>query len=225
MTSAELIPAYELAKTVGIKAGLYGPAGSGKSPLLDSLKNGFNPVVCVAEPAYKSMAFSGIACYRANTFAEVQGFANWWIGSAEARTFGVACIDSASEAASLTLKEHLGRGSKGGNEAHGKRAYGQLAQDMRELIDKLYFAPGLHCLFIFHEEMRDDGMKNLSVPGQDLKTFIPHRLDWVAHVEDYGQQKVLRNRAGAGAFARERTGRLAELEAFDLANCFSKLLA
>lgn len=229
MTTRDLVPASELAKRFGVKALGYGPPGSGKTPLLDTLKS-WNPVVCVCEPGFLSMAHSSIACFPATTAAAIIEFGNWASTSHEAQQFGIKCMDSATEMSEIFLKESQAKGSKGGNEAHGKRAYGEMAAEVKKVIDKLYFTPGLNLLCIAKENAGDGTtQKKPFFPGQDLNTYMPHRFDWVFRVGmeippgQNQRQRVIRSRENFEAFARDRTGRLDELEPPDLLYLIQKL--
>lgn len=231
MTLRDLVPASELAKRFGVKALGYGPPGSGKTPLLDTLK-AWNPVVCVTEPGFLSMAHSSIACYPATTPAAIEEFGVWASSSHEAQQFGVKCIDSSTEMAEIFLKTAEGKTTKAGNDNRGKQAYGEMAREVKKVIDKLYFTPGLHLLCIAKENAGDGTtQKKPFFPGQDLNTYMPHRFDWVFRVGmeiPPGQNqrtRVIRSRENFEAFARERTGRLDELEPPDLLYLIQKLTA
>lgn len=226
MSFSNPVPASKLAASLGIRALIYGPPGCGKTPALDHLRE-WNPYVLVTEPAYGSMRHSSIACYRATTSREILDWSQWCVGSSEAKQYGVKCIDSLSEACEISLKEKLAAGSKSGKEAHGLRAYGMMAEEIKTVIDKLWFQPGLH-LICLAKEVVEGGYSRPYFPGKELQTFIPHRFDWISRVcavqTPEGSVKMFRNNNAFDCEVRERTGALSDTEPFDLSECCKKLL-
>lgn len=229
MNITQLVPAYQLAQSYGVKAVGYGPPGSGKTPLLDTLKP-YNPVLGVTEPGMLSMRHSGIACFPAFTAREVTEYVDWCVGSHEAKQFGVKCLDSISQMAEMDLEQ-----AKGATK-DGRKIYGILSEKVMERLLKLYYAKETHVVLIA-KESKGDGSKDGTpasktapyFPGQDLNVKVPHLFDWVFRLE-YANLAGVRTRAIRSIesheyFARERTGRLAEHERPDLAYLINKLIA
>lgn len=227
MTLQNVVPAYELAKRNGVKLLLYGPPGEGKTPLLDTLKD-WNPIVCVVERGMLAMAHSSIACFKAETITQVKEFTTWYIGSNEARQFGVPCFDSLSRVAELALQTAENKTTKGGNENRGKQAYGEMSRETMSIIEPFLNAQ-MHIVALGMES-KDEGQKRPYFPGQDLYTKLPHRFTWIARLSRYsinGQtHRALLNRGDDYSFlAREQSGRLEQYEQPDLGYLFNKLLA
>lgn len=229
MTIRDLVPASELAKRFGTKAVGYGPPGVGKTPFIDSAAD-LNPVMCVTEPGMLSMAKSKIACFPAFTSKLVDEFVDWYVGSAEAKQFGLGAIDSVSQMAENDLMELKS------STTNLMKVYGQLEERVMRRMHKLYYAPERHIILIA-KEAKGDGSKDGSptsmtsplFPGQALNARIPHLFDWVFRLE-YATINGIRTRAVRSLpsheyFARERTGRLAEHEPPNLSYLIQKLTA
>lgn len=222
MNSSNLVPAHTLAQRNGVKGIIYGPAGGGKTPLLDTLSP-LNPVVCVTERGMLSMANSSIVCFQVKKPSDCLDFAKWATESKEADKYGVKCMDSASHMAELNLTLELSRNKD------GRKAYGEMSSLVMQVLDMLYFAP---INFIaLAKESREETQKRPFFPGKDLDTKVPHLFDWIARLGTYsingGNHRALLNHCDdfSPFFARERTGRLDTYERPDLAYIIQKLTA
>lgn len=230
MNISNLVPAYQLAQQFGVKCIAYGPPGSGKTPLLDSLSL-LNPVVCVTEPGFLSMRSSSIACYPAFTPEAIDDFLKWALGSHERKQFGVVCIDSISQMAEFDLAKAKTK-SKDGRQHYGM----MLEATMKRLNDLYWYQDHLHVVLTAKEEPGDgskdgtpSGRTRPFFPGKAMPVAATHLYDWVFRLGHYNingtRTRAIQSIESHEYFARERTGRLAEYEQPNLANLIAKLTA
>lgn len=222
MNIRDVVPVSSLANQFGTKAIVYGGPGTGKTPLLTTVPNG---IICATEPGFKSIRKSGMAAFLADTYAKQRDFWRWATSSNEARQFETKCCDSISQMAEIILEEERKAGGK-----DPRKFYGELSLKMMEIMNMIYFAPGMNALLIAKEgSLESDGITKFRpyFPGQDLNIKIPHLYDSVWRIEllrvqDGSMQRVIRTKENHNAFARERSGNLAELEPPDINYLFNK---
>jgi hypothetical protein len=205
-----------------VKAVVYSGPGLGKTPLLTTAPN---PVICFTEPGFLSVRKYNGPCYPAFTYREIREFWQWAISSQEARQFGTFCCDSVSQMAEIILEE-----AKKTNK-DGRKAYGELVEKAMEIMNWIYYAPNFNALLIAKEQTLEiDGANKVRpyFPGQELNIRIPHLFDSVWRLErintPQGLRLVIRTKESFNAFARERSGNLAEFEAPDINALFAKSL-
>lgn len=217
---SQLVPAHTLAIRNGIKLELYGPPGSGKTPLLNTLSE-WRPIICAGERNYLAMAGSQIPTFRINKPSDYTDFAKWASTSKEAEQFGVKCLDSVSQMGEDFLTEANERNKD------GRAAYGVMSDKVAEVLDQLFDAT-MNLVLIAHES-REPGQKRPWVPGKELDRRVPHKLSWVARLGyvDFpnGRHRVIQNKESVEHFARESSDKLQQYEAPDLGVLFNKLLA
>lgn len=213
-------PVSSLVQRFGVKVVLYGGPGTGKTPMCTTAPN---PIIAFSEPGLLSVRGwngPGVECY---TYKAMREFWMWAIQSQEARQFETFCADSISQMAEIILAEELADPKM----KDPRKAYGNLSQKMMELLNWIYFAPGLNALLVAKEMVLEvEGQKKYRpyFPGQDLGIKVPHLFDSVWRVEiTQGQNtKMIRTRESYNAFARDRSGLLAELEPTNIAQLFAK---
>ena len=220
MTMRDLVRTSSLAQQFGVKAIVYSGPGYGKTPLLTTAPS---PVICFSEPGFKSVSTWDGPAYPAFTYGRIKDFLMWAIGSQEARQFGTFCFDSVSQMAEIILSEEMPK------HKDPRKAYGELSLKMMELMNWIYFAPGFNCLMIAKEDIKtDDNKYRPYFPGKDLNIKIPHLFDSVWRIEEQKNlannttQRVMRTRESFEAFARDRSGKLAEIEPADINYLFAK---
>src|SRR5690554_5652580 len=119
MQAKDLKPAGALAPKYGVKAILYGRAGTGKTPMISTAPR---PVLLSVEPGLKSMAGSQVPTWEAHSIAKIEEFFNWFFGSAEANNFDTPCIDSGSQIAEIVLTDYLDKFKD------GRKVYGEMSR-------------------------------------------------------------------------------------------------
>jgi hypothetical protein len=226
MNIQNLKPASELAQRFGVKALAYGPPGTGKTPLV---KTAPRPVLCVVEPGMLSMRDAvNIPAWDAYTPERLDEFFKWLFESKEATNFDTVGIDSVSQMAELILTQELNRNKD------GRKAYGEMSRRVMDIINKLYYFPQKHIYLIGKQVVADENgvaSKRPYFPGQDLNVKIPHLYDEILHIAEAnipGMVKpviAIRAQPTFGIMARDRSGRLAELEPPNLGELFKKCMS
>ena len=102
MQQSDLRPAKEFAQNFGVKALIYGPAGTGKTPLINTAPR---PLLLACEPGLLSMRGSNVPTYPAYTAAKIDEFFKWFFGSTEVKNFDTIAVDSVSQMADIYLQE------------------------------------------------------------------------------------------------------------------------
>lgn len=213
MDIRSLRPARDFAVQYGVKAIVYGPPGSGKTPVINSAPR---PIMLACEPGLLSMRTSTVPTFFAANSDMIDEFFLWFFNSNETRNFDTLALDSASHMADTYLQALLTGKSKSGNKVHGKVAYGEMARMTMDHLRKLYYMPQKHA-YLICKEGTFDSIKKPYFPGQNLLVEVPHLYDAilnlnVQNVPGVGQTKAFRCQASIDVFARDRTGNLAEFE-------------
>lgn len=227
MKMSDLKPASSFAQNLGVKMVAYGPPGEGKTPLI---KTAPRPVLLITEPGLLSMRdATNIPAWEGFTPSRISEFFTWIKDSAEAKNFDTVCVDSMSQMAEIELKQALKE------EKHGLKAYGRANERSMERAEILFFLPQKHVYLIAKQTQVDENgiMKRRPYfPGQELNVKIPHLFDVVAHVSKTSipgvigpPQLAIRTAGTIDIMARDRSGRLNELEPPDLSALFKKAMA
>lgn len=224
MQASQLKPAGQLAQRFGVKSLVYGGPGSGKTPLINTAPR---PVMCVIEPGMLSMQTSNIPCWEGYTADKIEEFFKWLFESKEALQFDCVAIDSISQLAEIFITQELQRNKD------GRKAYGEMSRRVMDILNKLYYLPQKHVVLIGKQTTVDESgvMKRKPYfPGQDLNVKVPHMYDEILHMglsNVPGQPKPVQAIRCAESFdvmARDRSGKLNELEPPNLAALFAKCM-
>src|SRR3954470_16163747 len=100
MDMRDLKAAGDHAQNFGVKALIFGPAGTGKTPIFNTAPR---PLLLATEPGLLSMKGSKIPTYEAYTPAKINEFFKWFFNSNETKNFDTLGIDSASQIADIYL--------------------------------------------------------------------------------------------------------------------------
>lgn len=212
MNINDLKPAHDFASQFGIKALIYGPAGSAKTPLLNTAPR---PLLLATEPGLLSMRGSKIPTYEAYTPARINEFFKWFFNSNETKNFDTLGIDSASQVADIYLIDAQK------NNKHGLKAYGEMADNTMEHLRTLYYTRYKHTYVICKEEIKDlDGqtMRRPYFPGQVLPIQVPHLYDFILRLAktnvtgQNGEVLAFQCNASYNVLSRNRTGNLNQYE-------------
>jgi len=220
MDIRDLKAAGEHAQNFGVKAIVYGPAGTGKTPILNSAPR---PVLLATEAGLLSMRGSTIPTYEAYTSQRVDEFFKWFFNSTETKNFDTLGIDSGSQIADIYLQAALAGTSKQGNKKHGMAAYGEMATNTMEHLRTLYYTRYKHVYMICKEEIADVDYQSLRrpyFPGKVLPIDVPHLYDFIIRLGRYqnvpgappGEQLAFQCVGNMNVLARNRTGNLNEYE-------------
>lgn len=221
MNQNDLVSVSSLVNRFGVKAVVYGGPGTGKTPLCVSAPN---PVICFTEPGFLSVRKYNGPCYPAFTSKAIEEFLQWAIQSKEARQFQTFCFDSVSQMAELVLAEEF---AKTPQPKDPRQNYGEMGKKVMKWMNWIYYTPNFNAVLIAKECKDDDGIFKPYFPGQILNIEIPHLFDSVWRIEhrklaDNSLDRVIRTSKSFNAFARERSGNLAEFEPADINYLFNK---
>jgi hypothetical protein len=218
MDIRDLKAAGEHAQNFGIKALIYGPAGTGKTPILNTAPR---PVLLATEPGLLSMRNSNVPTYEAYTPQRVDEFFKWFFNSTETKNFDTLGIDSGSQIADIYLNAALTGKSSSGNKKHGLAAYGEMADNTMEHLRTLYYKRYCHTYVICKEEIADVDFQSLRrpyFPGKVLPIQVPHLYDFIIRLGRQnipgmvGEQLAFQCNGTMNIMARNRTGNLNDFE-------------
>lgn len=226
MNIGQLKPASELAQRFGVKCLVYGEPGTGKTRLAHTAPN---PVMCVIEPGMLSMRDAAhIPAWEANTPERIEEFFTWLFQSPEAKKFDTVYIDSISQIAEKFLERELKRNKD------GRKAYGEMSTSVMSIANGLFYMPQKHVVLtakMVKLEMESGLCKAPYFPGKDLDTKIPHLYDELFYL---GLSNVpgqpapvvgVRTKQTFGITARDKSGKLGEIEPPHLGQIFAKCMS
>lgn len=225
MKLSDLKPAGQLSVNYGVKAIVYGAAGSGKTPMINTAPN---CVLLACEAGLLSMRGSNIPCAEGYTSEAIDDFLLWFFTSAESKKFDTLAIDSMSQLAEIILTHELKKVKD------PRQAYGKLDERVMKIANDLYFAKQKNVVLLCKQALVEEGdlvRKKPYFPGQALNIKLPHMFDEIWHcalTPISGQPQpvtALRTREDYNIIARDRSGRLDQFEPPNLAHVFAKCLA
>lgn len=225
MNINNLRPAREFAQNFGVKAVIYGPPGSAKTPLINTAPR---PVLLACEPGLLSMKTSNVPTWLGYDAKNVDAFFSWFFNSTETKNFDTLAVDSVSQMAEIYLQDAQKTNK------HGMAAYGEMARNVMEHMRRLYFFPQKHTYLIAKEQVLDDNgvkVRRPYYPGQQLPTDIPHLYDGIFRLSKsfipgmVGETLAFRCVGTTDIIARDRTGNLNEFEEPNFAKLVAKAMA
>lgn len=233
ITLRDFRPAREFALNFGVKSVVFGPPGSGKSPICVNTAPNACAVIC--EPGFLSLRSSTVLTVDAFQASRIEDFFEWLKNSQEAKQFHTVVIDSVSQMAEILVDSELGGTSKGGNEQHGLRAYGKMSRTMMKYLNQMYFMPQKNIVLIAKQQIIDiNGVayKRPYFPGKELPVRVPHLFDLVMQLDRFtnipgaapkeGGHRAFKAAETYDCMGRDRSGNLAAYEPPDLAQIFTK---
>lgn len=220
----------------GVKILVYGPAGIGKTSLISTMPD---PVVISIEKGLLSLnpvnqvrmfgKANNIPVIEISTYADFQEAYRFVSESEHAKGLN-PCLDSLSDIAEVVLaaQKVLNKDPR--------KAYGELADKMGELIRKFRDLPGRHVYMTAKQDREKDEAAGMmlygpSMPGQLLTRGIAHYFDEVfalgvsPKAADGSSYRFLRTCADLQFQAKDRSGALDEIEKPDLGHIISKIQA
>jgi hypothetical protein len=226
-----LQPAQAFAVNFGLKAVVYGGPGVGKTPICVTTSP--NPVLLLNEAGALTLKGCNVPTWPAFTEPKLDEFFKWFFESAESRKFDTLVWDSCSQGAEIIVDKELGGRSKAGNQPDGRKAYGNMARQMMEYLNKLYFLPQKHVLLICKQGVEDIlGMQMARpiMPGKDLNIRLPHLVDNVIHVGNHlgsgvTDRSTFQCLGDMTLMARDRSGKLLQYEPANISHVISKACA
>lgn len=211
MNQAGLKEARVFAQSFGAKCVIYGPAGSGKTPILNTAPR---PLLLACEPGLLSMRNSTVPTWIGNTTETIDEFFRWFNTSAEVKNFDTLAVDSTSFMCDIALEK-----AKKTNK-HGLAAYGEMANYVMPILRNLYFTREKHLYLIAKEENLDlngTNYKRPYYPGKQLPQELPGLFDFIlriakVQIPHMGETTAFRCIDTYDIMARNRTGNLNEYE-------------
>jgi AAA domain len=204
MNIKDLKPAKDFASQFGVKAIIYGPPGSAKTPLVNTCPR---PVLLACEPGLLSMRGSNVPTWTAPTKAKIDEFFKWFEYSAEAKQFDTLAIDSTSQMCNIALDES--------NAKHGLQQYGEMADYVMPYLQRLYYMKEKHMYLIAKEELTSDAKRRPAFPGQQLNgsNGVCHLYDCIirsakVNIPNVGETLAFQCDGSYDILARNRTGNL-----------------
>lgn len=235
MNLSDFKPASELVKNYGVKSLCYGAPGTAKTPLAATAPNA---LLVATEPGILSLKDSKLLVYEAYTPDRIREFFKWLIHSKEHTKFDTIAIDSVSQMAEIIAIDKLK------SVKHGLKAFGEMASEIMEYLNFLYFMQYKHIYLIAKEAtvtnsvfavqngipIQTEVVKKVPYfPGKELNVKIPHLFDEILYtcytvIPGIGETLAIRTKGNNEILARDRSGKLAEFEPHDLTALFNKCM-
>lgn len=239
MSKPDIRPANQFCRNYGVKAILYGQAGTNKTP---SVATAPRPLLMIIEPGVRSLKNSNIPAAICDTPAKIDEFFQWWFGSNDNKQYDTLAVDSGSHWAEILLAQELK------STRHGQKAYGEMADKFCNHSDKLFHMPQKNVVIICKEAMIKRGSKASMVngqvvvedvmqaspyfPGNVLGIKLPHQYDCIWQAQwfhkDGQRHSAVRTMETESVYARTRGGleaNMQEIEPLDYTYLFKKLSA
>lgn len=223
--AVKLTSTREAARYNGVKAMVYGVAGSGKTSLAKTFD--VPTVVISCESGLLSLADVDLPVIEIKTMADMSEAYRLLTETQDGQQFKAIVIDSISEIAEVLLAEEKSINKD------ARAAYGNLTERMMEMLRALRDLPGRHVLFISKLEKAKDEMTGAmmygpSMPGQRLGQALPYLVDEVfalrVEKDQEGQtQRWLQTAPDFQWQAKDRSGRLAQFEQPHMASVINKI--
>ena len=221
MNIKDLKEAQVYAQRLGVKSLIYGPAGSGKTPVINTAPR---PLLLATEPGLLSMRGSTVPTFIAPTGKDIDAFFLWFFSSNETKNFDTLAIDSGTQIAETFLKE-----AEKTNK-HGLAAYGEANKNTLQHLEQLYFMPQKHIYLIAKQDSMADNTKRPYWPGRELPVKLAHMYDQILHLDIHnvpgvGQVRSFQCGQTFDIMARDRTGILDIYEQPDFGKIVAKVMA
>lgn len=216
----DLQPAKNFALMFGVKALIYGPPGSAKTPIINTCPR---PVLLAVEPGLLSMRNSNVPTWMAPNKARIDEFFKWFELSAETKNFDTLAIDSVSQMCNIALDESKAK--------HGLAQYGEMADYVMPYLQRLYYMKEKHMYLIAKEELTSDGKRRPAFPGQQLNgsSGVSHLYDCILRlarvpIPNIGETLAFQCNGTIDVLARNRTGDLMDFEPPDFGKIVAKVM-
>lgn len=207
----------------GLRVLVYGQAGAGKTTLTKTLPS---PVIISTEAGLLSLRSEKIPYIEVASVAALGDVFKWLTESAESKAYKSVVLDSLSEIAEVVLS-----GEKKNNK-DGRAAYGEMNDVMSQIIRSFRDLPERHVYFTAKAEKTQTDTGELlwspSAPGKSLTQSLPYYFDEVLALrlirDEKGEiRRVLQCHSDLSWLAKDRSGRLAPIEAADLGAIIKKI--
>ena len=208
-----------------VKALCYGDAGVGKTVLCSTAPN---PVIISAEAGLMSISDFDIPVIEVKSLTDVKDAYRFATESAEMKNFETVCLDSITEIAEVLLTQYKNE------EKDPRQAYGRMMDDMGSLIRQFRDLQGFNIYFSAKQTRVEDDFTGISsfrplMPGKSLMNGLPFFFDEVMALrvgvaDDKSTYRYVQTQSDIQYIAKDRSGKLDEMERPDLTHIFSKIL-
>ncbi len=226
----ELSSVMQLTQNNGAKCLVYGASGAGKTRLIATAPQ---PIILAAEKGLLSLRSVilemgiDIPVLVLNCWNDVLEAYNMLLQQNYMEAFQTVCVDSLSEIAEMLLAEQLPL------HKDPRKAYGEM-QIRTMQFTKMLIGLQHYKVYVTAKQGRiqDEGGAVLlgpMFPGQQLAQKMPYEFDEIFHLyvgtDDKSQKfRALRTEKDNRVEAKDRSGKLAELEYPDLNHIFNKII-
>lgn len=210
----------------GIKALVYGPAGSGKTRLCATAPK---PLIISAEAGTMSIRHLKIPLVIVKDIKDVEEAYTWCQTNGKKSGIETLCLDSISEITEKCLAAEKIKNKD------PRAAYGEMANRVIELVKKFRDLEGFHVVVTAKATQITDAIAGIAksvplCPGQMVGPALPYLFDEVfaaySDLDPANDNKrfwALRTSASASYDAKDRSGVLSEVEYPDLTHIFNKI--
>lgn len=210
----------------GVKAIVYGGAGSGKTVLCSTAPS---PVILSAEAGLLSLKKFNLPYIQINNYKDLEEAYNWVMKSNESKQFHTICLDSLTEIAEVVLAD-LKTKTK-----DPRKAYGEVQDQVLSLLRDFRDMPQKHVYFSAKQErMKDEATGTFiygpMMPGTKLPQQLPFFFDEVFQLFVYQDPqtkeeiRALRTKKDFQYEAKDRSGNLEIWEPPNLSQIFDKIM-
>ncbi len=221
----KLVSTNHIAHHHGVKMLVYGRAGAGKTTLCATAHA---PIILSAEAGILSLRRYNIPVIQIKTIYDLFEAKEWVSKSSEAKNFHTICIDSLTEIGEVILSDAKQ------SMKDPRKAYGRLIEEMGRIIRSFRDLSGKHIYMTSKLEVNKDDITGISLsgpsmPGSKLSQQLPYLFDEVFHLgvkkDEKGKSyRYLRTDSDLQFEAKDRSGRLSEIEAPNLTYVINKIL-
>ena len=207
----------------GVKVLVYGQAGAGKTSLVKTLPS---PIVLSAEGGLLSIRDADIPYIEIADLDTLREAYAWLTSSDEAKRYQSVALDSISEIAEVVLNAEK-KVTK-----DPRQAYGQMQEQMADIIRAFRDLPGKHVYFSAKLEKTQDELGRVlyspSMPGNKTGQSLPYFFDEVLALRverdaEGATQRALMCDTDGLWLAKDRSGKLDMWEAPDLGAIIAKI--
>ena len=210
----------------GIKALVYGGAGSGKTTLCGTAPS---PVIISAEAGLLSLRRKNIPVLQVTGLQDVWDALTWCRTDAAKNGIKTVCLDSVSEIVETVLVNEKKKTKD------PRQAYGEMASLSIDMVKAFRDLPGFNVLITAKQTSITDAVTGVTkvgptAPGQQVGPALPYLFDLVMHAATDKDNKgetyhYLRTHASFNVDAKDRSGVLDEIEYPDFTNIINKIHA
>ena len=207
---------------------VYGASGAGKTHLISTMPD---PVIFSAEGGLLSIADKDLPFIEIVDMASLVEAYQWLTGSDEAKHFQSIALDSISEIAEVVLSAEKKR-TVNGKLVDPRQAYGQMQEQMGDLVRSFRDIPGKNVYFSAKLEKSADEMGRVSyapsMPGNKMAQSMPFYFDLVMALrvekdaEGVAQRALMCDSDGLW-LAKDRSGKLDTWETPDIGAVIAKI--